>query len=137
MPSRRRSRADLRKPSDKEPSKPFLDRRSDKPRDIEISTIEKGSNLGLIVKNELVAENILPLREAFRKVIGREHIRRVVVNLSAVPYMDTAAAGMLADANRELKAAGKELILVNLQPRVQRFFDILNLQNAFDIRRLQ
>lgn len=137
MPIRRRSRADQRKSTDHGINTPFLDRRSDKPHEIKITVIEKGLNLGIILKHEIVAENLLPVQETIRQHKDRPEFKRIVINMQEVPYIDTSAISMLTEAQRQIKAAGKDLVLVNLHPRVAHFFDILNLHALFDVRVLR
>lgn len=134
MPTRRRSRADQRKSLPSGINTPFLDRRSEKPREIKITIIEKGQNLGIVLKHEIVADNLLPLQEAIRQQIDRPNFKRVVINMQEVPYIDTSAVSMLTESQRQIKEAGKEMIIVNLHPRVAHFFDILNLHTMFDVR---
>lgn len=133
MVSRRKSRADRRHESYVSPP---LERRRAVHRDVGITVLEKNSNIGIILKNELVALNMSPLQQILREQIKRSTISRVVINLQHVPYMDTSSIGMLVETHKELDKNGKHLILVNLQPELRRFLDMLNLDSFFDIRQI-
>lgn len=65
--------------------------------------------------------------------LARRGADRVLVDLSAVPYMDSSGVGTMVFVKREIERAGGRLILVGLQPRVRSVFEITNLQKFFNI----
>jgi anti-sigma B factor antagonist len=57
----------------------------------------------------------------------------VILDLSAVRYMDSSAVGAIVDIKRRLERAKRSLILVGLQPRVRSVFEISKLDRFFVI----
>jgi anti-sigma B factor antagonist len=59
--------------------------------------------------------------------------RRVIVDLSAVTYVDSSGVGTLVEFKRRLERGGGEVILAGLQPRVRSVFEITKLDQFFTI----
>src|SRR5919109_3420584 len=59
--------------------------------------------------------------------------RRVVVNLSAVGYVDSATIGCLMDLYRQATAAGGALKLAGVQKRVETMVAMTGAQNFLEI----
>ncbi|HWZ44522.1 MAG TPA: STAS domain-containing protein [Candidatus Saccharimonadales bacterium] len=57
----------------------------------------------------------------------------VVLDLAGIAAMDAAGLGALVDLRARAHAAGKQLKLVNLQPRVEALLQLTRLSAAFDI----
>lgn len=57
----------------------------------------------------------------------------VLVDLSAVPYMDSSGVGTLVYVKREVERSKRKLVLVGLQPRVRSVLEITHLDNFFVI----
>ncbi|MSR18701.1 MAG: anti-sigma factor antagonist [Phycisphaerales bacterium] len=70
------------------------------------------------------------LQEAFR---ARPQPRRVVVDLTLVPYMDSSGVATLVEALQSASRAGTELVLCGLSPRVKSIFQISRLYSIFTI----
>lgn len=58
---------------------------------------------------------------------------RMVLNLAEVPYLDSAALGVLVDTQRRLKERAGELYLSQVTPFVLRAFEITRLIRIFHI----
>ncbi|MDZ4755779.1 MAG: STAS domain-containing protein [Phycisphaerae bacterium] len=59
--------------------------------------------------------------------------RRLVIDLSAVGYMDSSGVATLVEALQRSKTAGCRLILCCLQPKVRSIFAISRLDTVFEI----
>lgn len=58
----------------------------------------------------------------------------LVVDCSALTFLDAAGLGVLIDAHRTRQAAGGELILVDPAPCVTRLLGLVDLDQSFSIR---
>lgn len=58
---------------------------------------------------------------------------RVVVDLSAVSYVDSSGVGTLVQVKRRIDRKGGRIILSGLQPRVRSVFEITKLDKFFTI----
>ncbi len=71
----------------------------------------------------------------------REHVRlaqaskpkRLVIDMASVEYMDSSGLATLVEAMRNTRAAGTELVLCGLNPRVLAIFEIARLHQFFRI----
>lgn len=59
--------------------------------------------------------------------------KRVVINLSLVPYMDSSGVATLVEAMQIARRQSTDLVLCTLQPKVQSVFEIARLDRVFRI----
>jgi len=59
----------------------------------------------------------------------------LIVDLSAVPLIDSVVLGVLVRYAKHLRSAGKELMLVSDDPRTVRVIEITGLDHLFNIKR--
>lgn len=60
--------------------------------------------------------------------------RRIVVNLSEVPYMDSSGVASLVKLLSRTRKGGSQLYLVGLTQRVRSLFEITRLDAVFNIQ---
>jgi len=70
------------------------------------------------------------LRVRLREVI-ESGARRVVMDLSAVAYVDSSGVATFVDALREVRQAQGRLALAGVNPRVRGVFEIARLDSLF------
>jgi anti-sigma B factor antagonist len=73
------------------------------------------------------------LRGALQRLTD-EGRTRIVLDMAAVPYVDSAALGVLVDAQRRLKEKEGEIFLARVAPFVMRAFEITRLIRIFQAR---
>jgi anti-anti-sigma factor len=66
--------------------------------------------------------------------VAEEKPRRIVVDLSAVPYMDSSGVASLVKLLSRARKVGATLHLAGLNERVRSIFEITRLERVFDIR---
>jgi anti-anti-sigma factor len=67
--------------------------------------------------------------------LNRAGARHVIVDLSAVPFLDSAALGVLALEGKRTRADGASFRLVAGNPRVRRVFEVTGLDRVLTIER--
>lgn len=72
------------------------------------------------------------LRQELRKVQGNRP-QRLVINLAAVPYMDSSGVATLVEAMQMARKNNTALVLCALQDRVRSIFEIARLDTVFKI----
>ena len=60
-------------------------------------------------------------------------VKRVIVNLTAVDYLDSTALGVLIGGLKRLRERDGTLDLICPNPRIKRIFEITGLDKIFDI----
>lgn len=63
----------------------------------------------------------------------KQQPKRLVVDLSAVPYMDSSGVATLIEALQHQRKAGAKMVLCGLQPKVRSIFEIARLDAVFKI----
>jgi anti-sigma B factor antagonist len=89
---------------------------------------------GIIVRP--VGEIDLSCAATLRQQLGRiqdNRPPRLVVDLSAVPYMDSSGVATLVEAMQIARRTGSKLVLAALQDKVRSIFEIARLDMVFAI----
>jgi len=101
----------------------------------------------MTVEHKVVAPDIQLLELDGRLVLGRESQRlewqveelvkaqktKVVVDMSKVPYVDSAGLGVLVGCNSKLKNAGGEMRLAAVEARVLQLLKLAFLDTIFAV----
>jgi len=72
------------------------------------------------------------MRERLTKAIASP-AKKLIVDLSKVPYMDSSGVATLVEALQHCRKAGKKLVLAALQPKVRSIFEIAKLTQVFEV----
>jgi len=59
--------------------------------------------------------------------------KKLVLDLSGVPYMDSSGVATLVEALQFQRKGGNKLVLCSLQPKVRGIFEIARLNMVFEI----
>jgi anti-anti-sigma factor len=79
-----------------------------------------------------IGEADYALKQAVVAAAGA-NVRKLVINLSAVTYMDSAALGELLSSRQTMSDIGGAIRLCCLQPRVRTLFEMTGLLAALDV----
>ncbi len=97
--------------------------------EIDVQTSE--DNIPLMrLKGEIDLHTCAPFRDTLRELIDQKRYN-IVIDLSEVPYLDSAALGVLVDAVRRVREFNGAIYLVAPTPFVRRAFDITRLIKIF------
>ena len=83
------------------------------------------------VRGEVDLHNSPELRAALLGMLTKSLPKKMVLNLSQVPYMDSSAVAVLVEVLQKLRRAGGRLMLSALQPRVKGLLEIARLDSIF------
>ena len=100
--------------------------------EIEISEAAPGIALVRVV-GEVDLHTCPELRAALQRLTD-EGNTRTVLDMAEVPYVDSAALGVLVDAQRRLREKEGEIYLARVAPFVLRAFEITRLIRIFQVR---
>jgi len=73
------------------------------------------------------------LRHVIQSKFDHSGIRKLVVDLDEVGYMDSSGLATLVEAMRTAKSKSVPLVLASLSPRVRSLFEIAKLDTVFEI----
>ena len=83
---------------------------------------------------KLTYPNLAPFFAEVRQLV-EDGARKVVIDLAAVGYIDSASIGCLMDVRRLLTEQGGLLKLSGLQPRVETMISMTGVNKIIDIHR--
>jgi len=92
----------------------------------------EGAAVVLELGGEIDMKNFVQVRDKFKELY-RKSPRVLVVNLSAVEFMDSSGLATLVGALKWCRQNGCELKLVGLAKRVRSVFEICRLESIFEI----
>lgn len=97
-----------------------------------IATHLAGDVAVLQLTGRLVLEDMdSPLRDEIERLIRGGHVK-LVLDLNAVTYIDSAGLGLLVAKFVSLRSRGGDLRLVHLTPRSMHLMTITNLATVFE-----
>jgi anti-sigma B factor antagonist len=83
------------------------------------------------VRGEIDLHNSPDLRGVLLELLAKHEPKRLVLNLSQVPYMDSSAIAVLVEALQKIRKSGGRIFLTDLQPRVKGLLEIARLDSIF------
>ena len=100
---------------------------------LEIHVDEPDAGIPVVrLKGEIDLHTCPELRSTLGRLMESGKFR-VVLDLAEVPYLDSAALGVLVDAVRRARENGGGIYLVQVTPFVQRAFEIPRLIKIFQV----
>ncbi|WP_437230786.1 STAS domain-containing protein [Planctomicrobium sp. SH661] len=101
----------------------------------EIQSLEANDGTLLVMsKNRLTEdENLEQLDRDFMTLTDTFHVRRIILDLTSVTYMTSAAIGKLISLHRRLTRNEGRLVLCSLQPEVQSTLKTSHLLTYFRV----
>jgi len=85
------------------------------------------------IRGEIDLHNSTDLRGVLLELLAKHEPKRMVLNLSHVPYMDSSAIAVLVEALQKIRKIGGRIFLTDLQPRVKGLLEIARLDSIFSI----
>ncbi|EKD42088.1 MAG: hypothetical protein ACD_73C00334G0001 [uncultured bacterium] len=73
------------------------------------------------------------LKEGLAQLLADSKFKRIIIDLSLVPFVDSACLGVFVSLVKDLKAAKKESFFVSPQEEVAAIFQITRLDKMFMI----
>lgn len=99
---------------------------------MEISTREKGKVLVFDIKGDLDAKSATVLKDRINEKIT-EGKAMILINLTEVPYMDSAGLGVLVSGLKNANRLSGDLRIWGLQDEVKSIFELTRLNKVFQI----
>ncbi|MYL84120.1 anti-sigma factor antagonist [Desulfovibrio aerotolerans] len=93
----------------------------------------EGGALLLKYAGEITLEMTGDLKRRLDRELGEGDVAVVVIDLSAVPFMDSSGIGLLVSVNTRMKSAGKAFYLYQLSPAVEKTLGLVQLIGFFTV----
>jgi anti-anti-sigma factor len=98
--------------------------------DLITSARHEGDIAVVAIRGEIDLHNSPDLRNHMLQHLDGS-IKRLILNLTDVPYMDSSAIAVFVEALQKLRKIGGKVYLTNLQPRVKGLLEIAKLDSIF------
>lgn len=98
--------------------------------------VENGTDVTIVTfeeENILEDQQIRKLERALLPVVRDNQQKKLVLNFIKVKFMSSAFLGLLVKVHKRVVEAGGSLQLYNLDPKIQKVFEITQLVKIFDI----
>jgi len=98
--------------------------------------IEYGTEVSIVTfddDNILDEQQIKRLEQALLPVVTKNQERKLVLNFENVRFMSSAFLGLLVKVHKRVVELDGHLQLLNLDPKIQKVFEITQLTKVFDI----
>jgi anti-sigma B factor antagonist len=95
------------------------------------STRLEGNAQLISVRGEIDLHNSPELRAEVLRLLALTPLKKLILNLGEVPYMDSSAIAVLVEALQKMRKVGGQIFLTNLQPRVKGLLEIARLDSIF------
>jgi anti-sigma B factor antagonist len=100
---------------------------------VEIEVVDEEQDISEVrIHGEIDLHTCPDLRTTLQHLVDSGH-HRIILDMGRVPYIDSAALGVLVDVQRRVKEQDGELYLAGITPFVQRAFEITRLIRIFSI----
>ncbi|MEM8872879.1 MAG: STAS domain-containing protein [Planctomycetota bacterium] len=73
------------------------------------------------------------MREVLMGLVDGRPVKKLVLNLEGVPYMDSSAIAVLVELLQKLRANEGRIFLCNLHERVRGLLEIARLETIFEL----
>ncbi len=98
--------------------------------DLKFQSVLEENNTIISISGDIDAYHSPKLKEEMEKFIKSE-TENIILNLTDVPYIDSAGLGTLVSILRESRNYKKELKLVGLRKNIKRIFEMTRLDKIF------
>jgi anti-anti-sigma factor len=95
------------------------------------STRRDGNAAVVAVTGEVDLHNSRDLREVLLGQLEDSAVKKLVLNLADVPYMDSSALAAMVESLQRISKNGGKVYLTNLQPRVRGLLEVARLNTIF------
>ena len=100
---------------------------------LEINTQITDDQIPIVaLKGEIDLHTCAEMRDTLRELIEKGHYQ-IIINLAEVPYLDSAALGVMVDAVRRVREHEGGISLVSTTPFVRREFEITRMVKIFQL----
>jgi anti-sigma B factor antagonist len=96
------------------------------------TTLSSAGDALISLSGELDLSGAPALDEEIGRLAARDDVRRVVLDLRSLAFLDSSGLRVVAIAARRLSGAGRELTLVRGPETVQRVFEITRMADQHD-----
>lgn len=94
---------------------------------------KEGDAVIVAIRGEIDLHNSPELRTELLSLLSKQAPKRLVLNLSQVPYMDSSAIAVLVEMLQKMRRVSGQIFLTDLQPRVKGLLEIARLGTIFKV----
>jgi len=88
----------------------------------------RNNNLVIRLDGDIDHHNAQIIRDAVNRELHRRDAKNLVFDFAGVDFMDSSGIGLIIGRYKEVNAAGGKLFAININPKLNRIFDISGLK---------
>ena len=92
---------------------------------------DAGDSILAALHGEIDLHSSPDLRGQLLRLLENKKPKKLILNLTGVPYMDSSAIAVLVETLQRVRKHGGSVYLTNLQPRVKGLLEIARLETIF------
>lgn len=85
------------------------------------------------LKDDIDLHSSPDLRTDILGLLQKGEVKKLILNMEQVPYVDSSAIAVMVEALQKLRKAGGVVCLTNLSPRVKGLLEIARLDSIFKV----
>ncbi|MGJ8453934.1 STAS domain-containing protein [Pseudothermotoga sp. U03pept] len=101
--------------------------------DISVKFEEAKAMLICRVEGDFDAYHSADIKKTIKEKLEKSSNAKIVIDMSNVPYIDSAGLGTMVSLLKDTRTLGKELVLAGLRQNVKRIFEMTRLDKVFKI----
>lgn len=101
--------------------------------ELTINFEETNEKLVCKINGDFDAYNSAEIKKQIKERMENSKATKVVVDMSNVPYIDSAGLGAMVAILKDARHMGKEIVLLALRQNVKRIFEMTRLDKVFRI----
>ena len=84
-------------------------------------------------EQEIVFENSNAFKEKTKKIIKKEGIEKIIIDLKSVPYLDSSGVGFIISLLKFMRQKEGKMVITNLNEKVKRVCELTKLDEVIDV----
>jgi len=101
--------------------------------DIKVKFEQQQMKLICKIDGDFDAYHSADIKKMIKEQIETSNHRKLVIDMSDVPYIDSAGLGTMVAILKDARNYGKEVILTSMRQNVKRIFEMTRLDKVFQI----
>ncbi|WP_448535818.1 STAS domain-containing protein [Pseudothermotoga sp.] len=101
--------------------------------DVNVKFEEQNDRLLCKINGDFDAYHSAEIKKQIKDRMESSKAAKIVIDMSEVPYIDSAGLGAMVAILKDARHLGKEIVLASLRQNVKRIFEMTRLDKVFKI----
>jgi anti-sigma B factor antagonist len=102
---------------------------------MKIIKVQRNKIYTIKIIGEFTLYDIHDFESEIKPIINKKDINTIIMDFSELITIDSTGIGQLISLQKKLEEVGKELVIINMNEKVEKLFALLKLQEVFNINK--